>query len=105
LNTSGTWSGTASKATTAADTSSTLYVVGVASGATSTLKHDTSVTVKVGAVNATTYNVYSSGTQGTCLKSEENSTAWYTATLPAKTGTIALMSDVTESKVEIIRLA
>ena len=191
LNTSGTWSGTASKATTAADTSSTLYIVGVASGATSTLKHDTSVTVKGGAVSATAYNgltltaastgftiaggttsktltvsdtltlktgtanyvayysaagtisghsqahfsdtwssstkngknelvlgnniastsngsaygqlaLYSESTAGTYLKSEPG-TSWTTASLQAKTGTIALMSDVTESKVEIIR--
>lgn len=194
LDTSGTWSGTASKATTAADTSSTLYIVGVASGAITTLKHDTSVTVKGGAVSATTYNaltltaattgftiaggsttsktltinesvtlragsstylayyngdntlqshslahfsdefgssvkdkknelvlgngtgkasngsswgqlaLYSSGTKGTYLKTEENSTDWYTATLPAKTGTIAYTSDVTASRIEIIRL-
>jgi len=56
LDTSGTWSGTATKATTTADTSNTLYVVGVTSSATTTLKRDTSVTVKGGAVSATTYN-------------------------------------------------
>ena len=48
--------------------------------------------------------LYSSGTKGTYLKTEENSTAWYTATLPAKNGIIAYISDVTESRVEIVRL-
>lgn len=193
LDTSGTWSGTATSATTTADTSNTLYVVGVTSSATTTLKRDTSVTVKGGAVSATTYNgltltaastgftiaggttsktltvsdtltlktgganhvayysaagtisghsqahfsdtwssstkngknelvlgnsvastsngsaygqlaLYSENTAGTYLKSESG-TSWETATLQAKTGTIALMSDVIESKVEIIRLA
>lgn len=45
LNTSGTWSGTASKVTTTANTSDSLYLVGVKSGATSTLLHDSSITV------------------------------------------------------------
>lgn len=192
LDTSGTWSGTATKATTTADTSNTLYVVGVTSSATTTLKRNTSVTVKGGAVSATTYNgltltaastgftiaggttsktltvndtltlktgtanyiayysetgtisghsqaqfsdtwtpstkngknelmlgnniastsngsaygqlaLYSESTAGTYLKSESGTT-WTTASLQAKDGIIALMSDVTESKIEIIRL-
>lgn len=39
-------------------------------------------------------SLYSSGTKGTYLTSAANSTAWYTATLQAKTGTIALTSDL-----------
>lgn len=38
--------------------------------------------------------LYSPGTKGTNINSVENSTAWYTATLQAKTGTIALTSDI-----------
>lgn len=52
LNTSGTWSGTASKATTTANTTDALYLVGVKSGATSTLLHDTSITVKGNTLDA-----------------------------------------------------
>ena len=46
LDTSGTWSGTATKATTTENTSDSLYLVGVKSGATSTLLHDTGITIK-----------------------------------------------------------
>ena len=56
-NTAPTWEATsnmeAGKVTTAADTTNALYVVGVTSGATSTLKRDTSVTITGGAVSAT----------------------------------------------------
>lgn len=38
--------------------------------------------------------LYSAGTKGTYLTAANNSTAWYTATLPAKTGTVALTSDI-----------
>lgn len=47
--------GTATLATTTADTSNTLYVVGVTSNATTTLKRDTSVSVKGGTITATTF--------------------------------------------------
>ena len=47
--------------TTAADTTNTLYVVGVKNSATSELKHDTSVTVKGGTVTATTFSGSLSG--------------------------------------------
>ena len=47
--------GTATLATTTADTSNTLYVVGVTSSATTTLKRDTSVTVKGSTITATTF--------------------------------------------------
>ena len=43
-----------SYASTTADTTNTLFLVGVATGATSTLKHDTSVTVKGGLLTAST---------------------------------------------------
>lgn len=48
--------GTATKIATTADTSNTLYVTGVTSGATTTLKRDTSVSVKGGTVTATTFS-------------------------------------------------
>ena len=38
--------------------------------------------------------LYSPGTKGTYINSAENSTGWYTATLQAKTGIIALTSDI-----------
>lgn len=38
--------------------------------------------------------LYSAGTKGTYLDAAANSTDWYTATLQAKTGTIALTSDI-----------
>lgn len=41
-------------------------------------------------------SLYSSGTKGTSIVAANNSTAWYTATLQAKTGTIALTSDITD---------
>jgi len=44
-NVTGNLTGTASSVTTTADTSNSLYLVGVTSGATSTLKHDTGVTM------------------------------------------------------------
>ena len=47
--------GTATLATTTADTSNTLYVVGVTSSATTTLKRDTNVNVKGGTITATTF--------------------------------------------------
>lgn len=47
--------GTAALATTTADTSNTLYVVGVTNSATTTLKRDTSVNVKGGTITATTF--------------------------------------------------
>lgn len=50
-----TFSGTASNATTTADTSNTLYPVGVTSSATTTLKRDTSITMKGGTITATTF--------------------------------------------------
>ena len=37
--------------------------------------------------------LYSIGTNGTYLKSEANDTDWYTATLPAKTGTLVMLKD------------
>lgn len=43
--------------------------------------------------------LYSSGTKGTYLKTADNSTAWYTATLQAKDGTIAYTSDITATAV------
>ena len=42
--------------------------------------------------------LYSSGTAGTYLKSADNSTSWYTATLQAKSGTIAYTSDLVDTK-------
>lgn len=58
----------ASTVTTTADTTNTLYVVGVTSSATTTLKRDTSITVKGGALSAgsvtTTGNVSIGGTLG-----------------------------------------
>lgn len=44
--------GTASNATTTADTTNALYPVGVTSGATTTLKRDTSITMTGGAISA-----------------------------------------------------
>ena len=46
------FSGTASNVTTTADTTDTLYLVGVVSGATTALKHDTSITIKGGDITA-----------------------------------------------------
>lgn len=70
LNTSGTWSGTASKATTTANTSDSIYPVGVKSGATTTLLHDTSITMKGNAITAVTYN-----STAASLTSETSTTA------------------------------
>lgn len=174
--------------TTASDTSNELYMLGVTSSATTTIKYNSGVKAKNGAVTATTYNaltltaattgftiaggttsktltvsdsvtlktgsttyltyysaagtiaghslahfsdefgpsvankknelvlgnatakatngsswgqlaLYSPGTKGTYLNAAENSTAWYTATLQAKTGTIALTSDITATTI------
>ena len=46
--------GTATNVTTTADTSSTLYLIGVTSSATDTLKRDTSLTMKGGRLTAAT---------------------------------------------------
>lgn len=70
LNTSGTWSGTASKATTTANTSDSIYPVGVKSGATTTLLHDTSITMKGNTITAVTYN-----STAASLTSETSTTA------------------------------
>jgi len=52
----GSLSGTASNATTTKDDTNSLYLTGVTSSATSTLKHTTKVTAQNGALSATTYN-------------------------------------------------
>lgn len=70
LDTSGTWSGTASKATTTANTTDSIYPVGVKSGATTTLLHDTSITMKGNAITAVTYN-----STAASLTSETSTTA------------------------------
>lgn len=57
--------GTAPLATTAADTSNALYPVGVTSGATTTLKRDTSVTIQGGTVTAATFSGALSGNAST----------------------------------------
>lgn len=49
--------GAATNVTTTADTTNSLYLVGVVNGATTTLKYDTSVAVKGGEMSATTYKV------------------------------------------------
>lgn len=46
--------------------------------------------------------LYSTGTKGTYLTAADNSAAWYTVTLPAKTGTIALTSDIVDTKVNVV---
>ena len=51
--------GAATYAATTANTSDSIYPVGVKSGATTTLLHDTSITMKGGAISATTYTVNS----------------------------------------------
>ena len=67
LNTSGTWSGTATHATTTPSTNA-MYLVGVASGATTTLLHDTSISIDKGKI---TIGVKESG--GTAPSSETTS--------------------------------
>lgn len=57
--------GTAPLATTTADTSNALYPVGVTSGATTTLKRDTSITMNGGTVTATTFSGALSGNAST----------------------------------------
>jgi len=54
-----TFNGNATNATTTANTSDSIYPVGVKSGATTILLHDTSITMKGGAISATTYTVNS----------------------------------------------
>ena len=61
----GNTTGTATYITTTSDTSSELYVTGVTSGATATLKRDTSVKVKGGTVTATTFSGELSGNAST----------------------------------------
>lgn len=56
---SSTAGGAATNAVTTANTSDSIYPVGVKSGATTTLLHDTSITMKGGAISATTYTVNS----------------------------------------------
>ena len=55
LDTSGTWSGTATKATTTEDITNPLYPIGVTSSATTILKYDTNITMKSGAIEANKY--------------------------------------------------
>jgi len=66
----GSITGTATYATTTADTTNALYPVGVTSGATTTLKRDTSITMTGGAVTGTSFAASSylsanSGNSGT----------------------------------------
>ena len=67
--------GTATYITTDADTSNTLYVTGVTSGATTTLKRDTSVTVKGDTVTATTFKGALNGNADTATTSTTATTA------------------------------
>ena len=53
--------GAATTAVTSADTSNTLYLVGVTSAATTTLKRDTSITMTGGTITATTFSGNLSG--------------------------------------------
>ena len=64
----GNQTGTANLAATTADASSELYPVGVTSGATSTLKRDTSVSMTGGTVTATTFSGALSGNASTATK-------------------------------------
>ena len=61
----GNQTGTASLATTAADTTSELYPIGVTSGSTTALKRDTSITMTGGTVTATTFSGALSGNAST----------------------------------------
>ena len=67
--------GTATYITTDADTSNTLYVTGVTSSATTTLKRDTSVTVKGDTVTATTFKGALNGNADTATTSTTATTA------------------------------
>lgn len=60
----GNTTGTATYATTAIDTSSTLYPIGVTSAATTTLKRDTSITMTGGAISATSLTLTGALTVG-----------------------------------------
>jgi len=94
LDTSGTWSGTATKVTTTADTSNSLYLVGVTSDATTTLKRDTGITIKNGVIIANlTGNVTGNvtGSSGSCTGNAA------TASKFAAAQSIALTGDVTGS--------
>ena len=84
----------ATKATTTEDTSNTLYIVGVTSSATTTLKRDTSVSVKGGTITATTFNGAltgnvtgnCSGSSGSCTGNAATASAWKTGRTISLTG-------------------
>ena len=70
----GNQTGTATLATTTADTSNALYPVGVTSGATTALKRDTSITMNGGTVTATTFSGALSGNASTATTLETGRT-------------------------------